>query len=51
MVRKIKSNMKHCFECGCSFTNYEDPSKCPMCNEKYIKIKKQIMKRKIIGQN
>jgi len=53
MARKIKDIMEqhHCSNCGCIFVNCKDPGKCPMCDEKYIKIiKNQIKKRKILEQ-
>ena len=51
MVGEIKPKVKkHCSKCGCIFVNYDDPDKCPMCDEKYTKIRKDQMGR-ILGQS
>ena len=46
MARQFQSNMKRCPKCKCTFINYKAPDQCPICDRKYVKIRKAIIKKR-----
>ena len=46
MARQLNFNMKRCPKCECTFINYKAPDQCPICDRKYVKIRKAIIKKR-----